>query len=92
VAELAAQAMVTVVAGTCAGIPARRAAVRAGFVPLPACRQWPNTTSSTSPGSIPARSTAAAIAAAPSAYAGVSRNAPPKRPMGVRTAETATTS
>src|SRR5436190_11666808 len=49
-------------------------------------------TSCTSFGGTPARSTAALTAVAPSWVAGTSAREPPKLPMGVRTAETITTS
>src|SRR6478672_8131969 len=49
-------------------------------------------TSSTSPGSILARSMAALIAVAPSSWAGVLAKAPLNEPTAVRAAETITTS
>lgn len=47
-------------------------------------------TYSTSPGSMPARSRAARIAVAPSSVAGNPASPPPRRPNGVRTADTMT--
>ena len=49
-------------------------------------------TSSTCSGAMPARSTAARIAMAPRSEPGMSRNAPPRRPIGVRAPLTITTS
>ncbi len=72
-----AQAMLIVCAGTCSGRPARSAIWRPGFGPLPACRQLEATTSSTASGATPARSSAAAIACAPSATTGTARSVPP---------------
>ena len=45
---------------------------------------------STSPGSRPTRSSAARIASAPSSVAGYGASPPPRRPNGVRTADTMT--
>ena len=45
---------------------------------------------STSPGSRPTRSSAARIACAPSSVAGYDASPPPRRPNGVRTADTMT--
>jgi len=73
-------------------VEAARAAWRAGFIPSPAERTLPMSTSSTCSGLTPARFNASAIAVAPSLVAGTSANAPPKVPMGVRTAPAMTTS
>ena len=56
-----AQTLLIVSAGTSFGIPAPTAACRAGACPTPACSTWPMITYSTSPGSRPARSSAARI-------------------------------
>ncbi len=50
-----AQALLIVCAGALSGSPARRATCRAGLGPDPACRACPMSTSSTRPGSTPAR-------------------------------------
>jgi hypothetical protein len=52
-------------AGTSTGMPALTEAWRAGFCPWPAVRIWPITTSETSAGATPARSSAARIATSP---------------------------
>src|SRR5262245_4399797 len=85
-----AQTLLIVSAGTSLGIPAAIAAWRAGACPAPAWRTWPMIAYSTSPGSIPARSSPARIAIAPSSVAGCLPSPPPRRPNGVRTAETMT--
>ncbi len=59
----------SVVQWTDVGSPAFSAAWRAGACPCPAIRQLPNSTSCTSPGAMPARSTAALIATAPRSLA-----------------------
>ena len=74
------------------GTPAARAAWRAGFWPCAAVSTWPRMTSSTLPGSMPAREMAAPMAVWPSTWAGTAPNAPLKLPTGVRTADTMTTS
>ena len=84
--------MFTAVAGVLSGMPAARAACRAGFIPRPAERTFPMSTSSTCSGFTPARFSASAMAIAPSLVAGTSANAPPKVPMGVRAAPAMTTS
>jgi hypothetical protein len=84
--------MLIVVEGTSFGIPAAIADWRAGFCPRPACSTQPSTTSSTSSPEIPARSSAARTACAPSSVAGTSLKAPAKLPTGVRTALTITAS
>ena len=62
------------------------AAWRAGFWPVAAVRIWPSTTSLTSAGATPARSSAAAITTSPSLDAGRLARPPLKAPTGVRTA------
>jgi hypothetical protein len=74
------------------GMPARRAAWRAGFWPCPAVRTWPRMTSSISPASNPARLMAERMAASPSRWAGSEAKAPLKLPTGVRRAAVMTTS
>ena len=59
----------SVVQGTLRGSPASSAACRAGAWPWPACSTQPISASSTASGASPARSSAARIAAAPSAPA-----------------------
>ncbi|KAG1243818.1 hypothetical protein G6F68_015690 [Rhizopus microsporus] len=67
----------SVIAGTCAGRPARSAAWRATFMcVVPCCKAAPRITSSTSPGATPARATACEIAWPPSGGAVVALNAP----------------
>ena len=87
---LDAQTLLIVSEGTSTGSPARIAACRAGAWPAPPCSTWPMITYSTSAPSSPARSTAARTAIAPSSVAGFAASAPPRRPKGVRTAETIT--
>ena len=74
------------------GMPALRAAWRAGFCPWAAVSTWPRITSSISPGSSLARAMAASMAAVPSVCAGSVPKAPLKLPTGVRTAATITMS
>ena len=85
-----AHTLLIVSAGTSFGIPAPTAACRAGAWPAPACSTWPMITYSTSSPSRPTRSSAARIAVAPSSVAGTCARPPPRRPKGVRTAETIT--
>src|ERR1700709_2684303 len=73
-------------------MPAAIEAWRAGFWPWAAVRIWPMMTSETRPGSMPARSSAALMAMAPSSWAGVVGKAPLRRPTGVRESLTMTTS
>src|SRR5438552_3073465 len=73
----------TVVQWVDKGKPALIAAWRAGAWPCPAKRQLPKTTSSTSPGPIPERSTAALIATAPRSEAASEAKSPISPPMGV---------
>ena len=81
------QTLLMVVALTPSGSPAFSAAWRAGACPAPACRTWPMIASSIRSGAMPARSTAARMAIAPSSVAGVVESAPPNLPIGVRAAE-----
>ena len=78
--------------GTASRSGARRAiaACRAGAWPAPPWSTWPMITYSGSRGSIPARSSAARIAIAPSSAAGRDARPPPSLPNGVRTAPTMT--
>src|SRR5690242_17734009 len=80
-----AQTLLIVSAGTSIGMPPPTAACRAGAWPAPPCSTWPMITYSTSLPSSPAR-----IAIAPSCVASYAFSAPPRRPKGVRTAETMT--
>ena len=64
-----AQTLLIVSAGVSFGSPAPIAACRAGAWPAPACSTWPMITYSTSPSSMPARSSAARITRAPSSVA-----------------------
>ena len=64
-----AQTLLIVSAGVSFGSPAPIAAWRAGAWPAPACKTWPMITYSTSPSSIPARSSAARITSEPSSVA-----------------------
>src|SRR5437879_3195069 len=84
----------TVVPAVVTGSPARSAAWRAMFWPVaPSGSSQPITTSSTSPGSIPARFTAWAMTWPPMAAPCVLLNAPRyARPIGVRAVETMTAS
>ncbi len=84
------QTLLTVVQGTDCGSPAPMAAWRAGAWPTPAGRTLPMKTSPAASGSRPARLTAAAMAAAPSAGARRAASWPWKPPMGVRAALTMT--
>src|SRR5205085_282619 len=72
------------------GSPALNAAWRAGAWPWPAMRQLPNSTSPTESAGMPARSTAALIAAPPRSWAASEAKSPWKPPMGVRAAPTMT--
>ena len=84
------QTLLMVTADTVAGTPALIAAWRAGACPTPPWTTLPMMTSCRSPASIPARSTAARMATAPSSGADSGDSPPRKRPMGVRAAETMT--
>ena len=72
-----AQALLIVCAGTVSGTPAFIPTWRAGFGPDPAWRPWPISTSSTSAGETPARSSAALAAAAPSSAGWTFLSEPP---------------
>ena len=78
----------TVVQPTASGRPAPMLAWRAGACPWPAARTLPMITSSMSSGAMPARSTAARIAAAPSCGAEAPASSPRNAPIGVRAADT----
>src|SRR5208282_4961419 len=80
--------LLMVVAPAESGNPAPIAAWRAGAWPRPAGSTQPIRISSTLVAAIPARSTAAAIARAPSAGALTSFRSPRKPPIGVRAAPT----
>src|SRR5476649_2164298 len=85
----------TVTADALTGIPARKLAMRATFIPCSASGiAQPRITSSISAGSMPgARFSASAIAIAPSSSGRVPRSVPPGAlPEAVRTAETITAS
>ena len=73
-----------------AGRPAPSAAWRAGAWPCPAIRQLPISTSLTASPVMPARSTAALMATAPSWCAATALKSPSMPPMGVRAADTMT--
>src|SRR5690606_8286470 len=79
-----------VVHATLLGSPPPNAAWRAGAWPCPACRTLPMITSWTSSALMPARSTAARMAVAPSSWAASPDRLPIMAPMGVRAAETIT--
>src|SRR4051794_19132010 len=85
-----AQTLFTASAGTSIGSPAAIAACRAGAWPAPAWSTWPMITYSTSLPSSPMRSSAARMTTEPSSVAERSLRPPPRRPNGVRTAETMT--
>ena len=81
-----AHTLLTVVAPTPSGMPARRIAWRAGACFTPAPMTQPISTSSMAAVSTPESSAAAWIACAPSSGADLSLSAPRKLPMGVRCA------
>src|ERR1700704_5564614 len=90
-----AQNRLTVTADASTGMPARRLAIRATFMPCSASGMaHPRMTSSISLGSMPgARFSASPIAAAPSSSGRVPRSVPPGAlPTAVRAAETITAS
>ncbi len=60
------QTLLTVIASTSQGIPARIAACLAGFWPLPQGSTWPMMTSSTASFGTPARASAAVMTMLPS--------------------------
>ncbi len=84
------QILLTVVAGTVAGMPAPSAAWRAGPWPRPAGSTQPMITSWTSPGDRPLPCKAPRMAAVPSSTAVTPANTPWKAPIGVRLAATMT--
>ena len=79
-------------AGILSGMPAFKAAWRAGCCPMPADRTLPIMTSSTVSGSILVCSNVALIANAPKSTAEVSKRAPLNFPWAVLTPPTITTS
>src|SRR5580704_68694 len=81
----------TVVAGVLKGMPAPKAAWRAGACPSPADRTHPMMTSSMSPAGILESASAALRAAAPSCGPVRPASAPRKAPTGVRRADRMTT-
>jgi hypothetical protein len=81
-----AQTLLMSVQGRVSGNPAPRAARRAGACPRLAETTLPKNNSSTCSGAMPARCRAARMAALPSSTADREERAPPKLPMGVRTA------
>src|SRR4051794_37191604 len=85
-----AHTLFTVSAGTSIGSPAATAACRAGAWPAPAWSTWPMITYSTSLPSRPTRSSAERMTTEPSSVAERFAKPPPRRPNGVRTAETMT--
>src|SRR3954469_1205518 len=85
-----AHTLLTVSEGTSIGIPPPIAAWRAGACPAPACSTWPMITYSTSLPSSPIRSSPARMTIAPRSVAEWPFRPPPRRPNGVRTAETMT--
>ena len=84
------QTLLTVRAPTETGMPAFRAACRAGAWPSAAGRTQPMMTSPASAGEMPAWTTAPAMAAAPRSMLLQGANWPWKEPMGVRLAPTMT--
>ncbi len=84
--------MFMVVQGTLSGMPAKSAACRAGAWPVPACTTLPISTSSTISGDNLILSNAPLMATEPNFGADIVDKAPIKLPIGVRTAETITTS
>src|SRR3984957_2157256 len=79
--------LLTVVAGTLAGMPAPSAAWRAGAWPRPADRTQPMMTSSTSPAGMPESASAALTATDPSCGPVTAAKTPWKAPTGVRRAD-----
>ena len=84
--------MLIVVQGTSLEIPAKIAACLAGACPKFACKTFPIKTSLIILLSIPAFFIAPFIATDPSFVADTDDKHPPKLPIGVRTADTITTS
>jgi len=87
-----AHTLLTVVQMTSFGSPAPFAACLAGACPRLACRTHPINTSWTCAALTPALSSAPLMAMAPRRVAERSLRMPPKAPIGVRTADTMTTS
>src|SRR6202789_3150003 len=83
--------LLTVVLGTLDGIPAPKAAWRAGAWPIPAESTQPMMTSSISATATPESASAALIATAPNCGAVTVAKAPWKAPTGVRRAAKITT-
>ena len=82
--------LLTVVQPVASGSPAFSDACRAGACPCPAGSTQPKIVLPTSAGAMPARSTAARIATAPSSLAASEAKSPWKPPIGVRAAPTMT--
>ena len=82
------QTLLTVVAPTDVGSPAKIAACRAGFWPIPAETTLPMMTSSTRSPGTPDRARSALMQVAPSCGAATEASAPPRAPIGVRTPAT----
>src|SRR5712692_8711850 len=80
------QTLLMVIAATCGCKPPRSAACRAGFCPSPAQTTLPMMTSSTCPGSMPARRTLSATTFAPNSLAEKEERPPWNFPTGRRTA------
>ncbi len=87
-----AHTLFTVVHTQLSGMPAARAACRAGACPTLAVSTLPMYTSCTSAGAQRARRSASAMAAAPSAGAVTAASVPFSTPMGVRAAPQMNTS
>jgi hypothetical protein len=90
-AQAGAADLVDAESGLVVGQPGLAGRLAGGVLTL-AGSTWPRITSSTSPGSSPARLIAADSAVVPRTWAGVAAKAPLKLPTGVRAAETMTTS
>src|SRR5438067_1696417 len=87
------QKRLMVVRGTSTGKPAIRTAARPMFIPCsPVCVTQPTMTSSTLPGSTPARSTTSFNVSASRSSGRTGLNLPLRRPIAVRTASTMTAS
>src|SRR5690606_34207553 len=86
-----AHTLLMVVAGTVSGKPAYVLTCLAGACPTPACKTHPISSSSTSAPATPDCPSAARAACAPSCVAGTVDSAPPKFPIGVRSATTINT-
>src|ERR1700740_1500373 len=86
------QTLLIVVQGTLSGSPAKREAWRAGAWPTPAGSTQPLSVSSICSGTSSARSSAAAIATAPSCGADFDESSPWNAPIGVRAPDRITVS